>query len=455
MDQATTSELNELKSLQALLQTNQPSTTLKGKHVRIPVTSKAYFEGTLEPSCKISSTTTATRKEEHNDCIVNKNSIAVEEKILVNVGKECMVEMNRVEACEFVEKKISKIRKLNNDVDSNIKTKKSGNTKLKIKKGFLNREKKSSKQKATSKSSKRERMNSSHTVESGNGFSALNESPPPSAPILPFMEIREEIDRDGNEVKAEALNVSNELVNFQRELKEKKAVMNKEDNDKSKQDINQDRNEIVDALLENLPEQNDINHNEGGVESAAYNESTNNNIKNKIQKRTKGYDEITSRLDRLILLEEEDAKKKAENAKSSKRLIGKGWAKGFFEKSPSASTKPKVRNKAEARVSDKNIESSIEEKHPNKKTVRFKASNEVKEIPRIGNRSIAEAVIPTGSKLHLSPQPIPKRETVSIGNIFERNQSQSNNILQQPQTTAEPRKKLSKFAQRRQQQRLQ
>lgn len=435
--------LETLKSLQELIQTCS-SPVLKGRNVKIPVTSKAYFEGTLDPSHY--SIGKGVLADDHKS-VTSKE----EETVLVNLGKEYMVELNKAEACDFVEKKISKLRKLVNTSDtSNKKTTTNGggakkkDTKLKIKKGFLNSGKKSGskKKKADIKASLKPAQKANSTRASPSNATA--------SPILPFMEIREEFDKDGNEVKAEALNISNELVNFHRELKEKKEGLKIE----LKSEKQNEKNEIVDALLNNLPEKNN------------FEETTEKDTKKeerKLQKQTKNYDQISTRLDQLILLEEEDMKKKAENVKSSKRLRGKGWAKGFLDNSASIKEKPNTRMKAklESRVERPldEVKTSLPKTVPNNvergnKTVQFKSTNEVKEIPRIGNRSVVETIRPSINKTPV--QSIQKRETHFIGNIVERDQLRTavqprDNNSQQ----TEPRKKLSKFAQRRLQQRQQ
>jgi hypothetical protein len=77
----------------------------------------------------------------------------------------------------------------------------------------------------------------------------------------------------------------------------------------------------------------------------------------------------------------------------------------------------------------------------------------VKEIPRIGMKSISSVKSSTNVIEHIQShigQPTPKRETVPIGGVVERYQNQIDN-QQIDSTSKEEPKKLSRFAQRRQQ----
>jgi len=244
---------------------------LTGRNVKIPVNSKAFFEGTLEPNRwklqedQLNIESAYKSNESVNDCIFME-----EEQVLVNLGQGYMVDMSRREACEYIQKKMD-ILHPSVSKDQVVKNVKSGSLKgsktkkLQMKKGFLNvANKNKSKEKhqdrsnnsvsniISNKATKALGMDNKEYHQNGMITSSSNNK------FLPFMEIREELDKDGNEIKAEALNVSKELVNFQRELSLKKKNKNDED----------ERNEIVDTILEHLP-QNIEDNNEAGEDTIA------------------------------------------------------------------------------------------------------------------------------------------------------------------------------------------
>jgi hypothetical protein len=537
-EEDTKQKINNLQSLHHLLNP-QSSKLLNGRQVKVPLTSKAFFEGTLEP------TVANTKEKNYTSNDGNKCNNVNEEHVLMNLGSGYMAEMNRNEACDYIQKKINALKPLlgevsskssstNTKIDASASTstkmnpnEKKSNKKLQMKKGFLNREKRSSKKEKT-KAAVSEPVSAlksgkfSHTPQSAGGGATFDNTQIASrtnssginahthththTPILPYMEIREEYDKDGKEIKAEALNVSTELMGLQRELKAKKSqIDNATTTPGEEKGEKQEKTEIVDALLDNLHQMNDgfddetssdqhSAHNYSGTHADADADVLTKIEKekeiNKQKKEKFDYQEISSRLDKLMLLEEEEEKKKTQNTKSSKRLCGKGWAKGFLDsKSSSTSSSAKAavikekavktlpskdkitaKKKEEAKIFQNNNNSdqinerevSLQESTPSSRKVQFKASNQVKQIPRIGSRSIPSANKNFNNSFNTNQNIVEKsrtsrRETVPIGGVIERGQTQMPqsvvNNEEKVESTQQPQKKLSKFAQRRLQQR--
>jgi hypothetical protein len=334
---------------------------------------------------------------------------------------------------------------------------------------------------------------------------------------LPFMEIREEFDQYGNEIKAEVMNMSKVVQNVKREIESKRGSKEKS-------------NEMLEALLQSIPDSTEFqSSNERGSGSGSNTRRSNNNTvkhhedlvetskdssscsdsnhdanqdKQQPSTETRKRLDISARLDELIRLEEEAESRKQINAKSSKKIQGSGWKKGFLSKKQAIPSKQP--SKALSSTSSKSVETcktskSVETCKTSKsvetckvKKVQFTESNHVKEIPRMeGTRSISSSnssmnaatlnmeeskQLPTN---HVSSQdsvmmntqlqnhtdePFYSRPTkmVSMGGIIER--FDSNSITEQTckrtsndngddhsGMAPESKKKLSKFAQRRQQ----
>lgn len=393
-----------LSGLEDLHNITKSKTPLAGRKIMIPMTTKAFFEGSLEPTLRNS-----------------KDDKPGEEQLMVNLGQGYLAEMTKDEASDYIERRMKALRPLAKQAVE----KKSGI--LKMKKGFLQSQKKTAKKRTSSKK---------NTTPS-------RTSKPPVEP-LPFIEIKEEFDKDGNEIKAEAMNMSRQLHNIRQEIQ-------------SKKDGNQGKHEILDTLLDSVPQLTDGDDSE--VIMSEDDETSTIGHEEAVEESRRPYAEISSRLDQLILLEEEDEKKKASNVKSSKRLQGKGWSKGFLSNGAKGS-----KNKSDKKKS-KIIEQNAVPGSSNAKKVQFQKSPKVKEIPRIGTRSIEssrntaqraqepssslEQTILGGSKQN-STRP---SKSISVGNVIEQNSNANATKLPQNQE-AEPKKKLSKFAQRRQQQRF-
>ena len=394
--------------------------------------------------------------------------------------------------------------------------------------------------------------NISNNSNISNNNNINNTTNPTSDPVLPYMEIREEYDKNGKKIKAEALNVSHELRNLQRDLKYKKAQYQKKDAGETKsssaiddddddddddeegmvQPTTNERSEIVNALLENLQP---LDHGHFQQEQHKGNTNPNTNIHSispptlsptppplldEPKKSWKNYNDISTRLDELILLEGAADKSKVENNKSSKQLRGKGWAKGFFDTKKQKS-KPKQKSTPSSSVKKVGKESHIPpvvgmnessdaksssihdssngsiikplskpgndnattattnttaatdiDTDNNGKKVQFKTTHDVQEIPRIGTQSVSDLKNPTiqHKSRQINNDDFVQRETVPIGGVIERQHQQrqqhqhqhqhqqqrstlmtSTTVQSIPQQQQQPQKKMSRFAQRRQQ----
>ena len=171
------------------------------------------------------------------------------------------------------------------------------------------------------------------------------------------------------------------------------------------------------------------------------------------------YDMLSARLEELMRLEEESQRSSSSTSKS------KGWAKGFLNvtpKKPAASRKP-VANNPKPNPEPPTTELRDSEAAPRERKVAFSADNEVKEIPRVGERSVSSLPKP-GSR------PI-DADVLATGIVATRNQSLgqplgsegpkqlavsvTNPVVERPRRSkavnkeSDPPKKLSRFAQER------
>jgi hypothetical protein len=307
-----------------------------------------------------------------------------------------------------------------------------------------------------------------------------------SEPALPYFEIKEEIDGAGKIVRSEAVNVTKQL-----ELVSKQAEDSKEDS-----------KEFMDTEEED---------DEFQMEAIAVTEDS---------KRPPVSDEeyraLSARLDELARLEEEAEGKMRENQKSARKLQSKGWSKGFLggtpksdvapapkeirkktttqqhasapprleqpfkkevlvEKTPPSPIKPKESTTSASGWSkgflntttpSKKVELEVKERQDNvpagSKKVSFQhTAAEVREIPRIGEKSVASLKKPPSAGSGLLPAndsntsgaARPFDTSVFSGVVKERPIGKSSSSTQRSSSTAEtqPKKKLSKFAQERMQ----
>jgi hypothetical protein len=324
--QASASNLGDVKKL-----LQDP---LTGRKVLIPFTSKAFFEGALQPTI----------------------DAAGSEQVLVKLSKEHFVESNRSEAAELLEKRIQAVQKSVRDVTTSRKVPR-----------------------------------------------------PAAAPAepsgLPFFEIREEFDQQGNEIRSEAINVAKELEYLERNEDDK-----------------------VDAAIRVTPPSSDaMVVEEEATSKAAVSEEE--------------YQDLASRLEELAKLEEEAEAKKKTNQTSSKRLQGSGWSKGFLNKKKPAKKKPVKSAVAAAKAPVATAVTEQAAPRTAKKVGFQEKNNQIKEIPRVGERSV-----PSRTITPVEAAPSRQIETSVFNGVIQERPAAAG---VQERSAVEPKKKLSRFAQQR------
>ena len=317
---------------------------LTGKNVMIPLTTCAFFEGKLQPP-------------------VRNDNDEKSEVLCMNLGQGYMAEMTRHKGQELLQRRIQTYQQLIQKTKPNIINNNNKSTTMtsttkqvtpksimkptkssssfQIKKGFLRSNSTQTKNKKTTTKNKVETTTSTkqkndkknHIVgihPSNNTHShkiinpdTIGEYSTTSA--LPYIEIREEYDENGNEITSKAIDMSQELKTLKQNIQQQKATTN----EKNKETI---LSTLVDHL--NIGETNRMSD----TTSQPTNELNNNNNNdddddhdedNDHKTSEETYDTISKRLDELIQMEEEaETKKKNPNQKSSSQ----GWNKGFLNK---------------------------------------------------------------------------------------------------------------------------
>ena len=435
---------NALESVRSILQSSknnrgesqsqlqsqlQQKNKLTNHKVMIPITTKAFFEGKLQPSIR------------QNNIDRTKD----EEQVIVNIGNGYLADMTINEATSFIDRRLKALRLLVvKDKESNTKVDKSkSNKKLTMKKGFLNQKKpKSAMKKSTIGATNQSKSTSaSASASTSTSTSVSVGTRNMSSFSLPYMEIREEYDDQGNEIKSEAMNMSKVLNHVKNEIKSKHG--NEETN-----------NEMLNALLAaNIDEDDQMNGDDNDNDDDDDHNDVDDDDVNKIEEvpKERPYQEITDRFDELMRLEEEAEMKKKGNIKSSKKLQGLGWAKGFLSsKKTSSRTKTSANSMAnittasastQAKRADASSDyASASEASSRARKVQFHPSNEVKEIPRIGTRSIQSFKTPPQStvvgELSSSLEDFSMSNTRTIQNIPS-SSSRGPSILSKPTTSLE------------------
>ena len=421
---------------------------LSGRRVMVPMTSKAFFEGVLQP---IPPTNTNT----------NASFAAEEEQLIINNGGGKLVEMSRTDACDYFEKQ-------HNQVDA---VKKPVTTKPPLKKSAL----KSSKIKSTattSTSTSTPNITSQSTQGNGDNVPPADVDPMP----LPLMEIRETCDASGHILQSEIVNMSNTIKRIGDGLTNAPETGDDEGKQLGEllaQTLKAGEGEITkDVHVQTVQEQQ---------------EDTTSIITD--SKKTKepisdtNYEAISSRLEELERLEEEDAKSKRVNVKSSKRLQSSGWSKGFLNNTNTTKKKNRKAAAAKTKGAKPTAPAGTNDQTPtnnsttqvsdsttasNKSSrVSFSSSNNIKEIPRIGEMKVPprpppgrpvtfnpsskgevevpEAVVDPFAPL--STDHVPFEENVFKGVVKERNVVAA--VDRETKESTAPKKKLSRFAQQR------
>jgi len=189
------------------------------------MTNKAFFEGTLSPTvASAAKSTTAIISGKDKNTTSESMS---REQVLLNLGGGYMVEMTRKKASDSIRGRMTAC----SSITARDSTKEREG-KVAFKKGFLNSKNRSKKgNKIRKKQYWRDEEgldnNSSSFYKNNNTNKKYHrkkreqqrEQPHPGNHHLPYFEIREEYDKDGNEIKAEAVNVSIELEKLRNEVK--------------------------------------------------------------------------------------------------------------------------------------------------------------------------------------------------------------------------------------------
>ena len=256
---------------------------------------------------------------------------------------------------------------------------------------------------------------------------------------MPFVEIHEEFDESGNEISADAINVSDRLQAVWKTAEEKGPVSFS--------------NEKLRAQSTKEPL------------------TTGNNEPLGPEMTDEQYSKLSERLDELMRLEEEVDRELREQSRTplSKKKLGSGWGKGFLNQTPKKKKSNSRRTTNTATIATESesslgrqLKSKDIEKAESSKAISF-GPNDVKEIPRVGNRSIREE-----TTKHFDPKTfsgvINERDDSSAG-LQRQPGPDRNSVVERPTTningltntnkypvTAQkglPKKRVSRFAQER------
>jgi len=304
----------------------------------------------------------------------------------------------------------------------------------------------------------------------------------PTEPSLPLMEIREECDSSGNFLRSEVVNMSNEMKRLNETLKHASITDGEDDGEKFGRFLAQSltAGEGSIAKYDDLPV---IHDEELGSEDEKTGSAESKSRQQFHADRDAEYLLLRKRLEELEKMEEEEENAKSENIKSSKRLQSSGWSKGFLNSKKKTTKKAcsiaghqrgnnKIETETLAERSIANHENLVSIQANPKVT--FSATDEVKEIPRIGESKVPKKASPLvldPSKIDDTDQieafpPVPSapfEENVFRGVVKERNSlttcagteeaSVSNAGLPSGNNNVLGKKKLSRFAEQRLQKR--
>lgn len=429
----------DLASVHEVLKNKEP---LAGRRVMIPVTTQAFFEGHLRPppGPKDADTTSSIKPRPS------------EERVSANLGDGHLADMSREEAADFIQRRIDAAAP--SSAPSVSKPKKKSSLKQ-------------TRARPTTKSDKQQKQQP-------------QPQPPVAQTVLPFFEIREELDAEGREVKAEAVNVAQETKALKDALRSQKDSNGASGGEETKG---------IHELIENIDIGVDENGNDGNVQEA---DDDDVEVQQHEPISDDKYNSLSARLDELARLEEDAGKNKNEEKSSRKRLQGKAWGKGFLSGSETTTSKkaaasstskkkkstggkntggwsrgflnaePKAENKSPPKIEPKAVSSDEPERQ---RKVAF-GENEIKEIPRIGHNSVKVAL--QKPKPAAEPQEgeliakdvfsgvvmeRPKSTSISAGIVQQQAPVPSQVQQQQQHQQQQPKKKLSRFAQQRLEQR--
>lgn len=295
----------------------------------------------------------------------------------------------------------------------------------------------------------------------------LSPSTTAAAPIGPMFEIREELNEEGREINSEAINVTQQVQEWEKQVRQAKQV-NEDDDDN---DMGESKEQYSNM---EITDDDDDDNLETIAEDATHSKSPITETE---------YESIVSRLDELAKLEEEAEANESKtstpklqalrNPSKSNKPKKNGWAKGFLNNSPSkkktakkAAVKkeslPPVQNDPGEQVSPAipqpaaptimpaetippaDTSSDDNPLHSTKRVGFSTDTPQVQEIPRVGTRSVRDI-----------PKPPPRQQdALFAGSVHERPKKPRANRQNKAATssaTAPPQeKRLSRFAQQRQ-----
>ena len=255
---------------------------------------------------------------------------------------------------------------------------------------------------------------------------------------LNYFEIREEINEEGQEVHAEAVDITNHLKVWEEHV-------------------------AGGATGPPAPSCDDTDD---------FERETIIEPKSAIKVTEEDFEALSARLDQLARLEEEEEARQSSNQKHAKKLQSTGWAKGFLNKK--SSSRPLVSARAELplTVSD-TIQLSApavaksetaarsatdvtrdmgqpESKTESSGRVAFVESTEVREIPRIGQRSVRE-IQKTSNTTTSTTAPAMQGSAISelVKERPRKNRQQERNNSSENSDNPPQQRKLSRFAQQR------
>jgi hypothetical protein len=242
----------------------------------------------------------------------------------------------------------------------------------------------------------------------------------PMNPSMPYFEIREEYSDSGKQITGQATNVSKQLEYLQKQSSDESVVHVPPEQSKDDDGPDDDDENWEEVRVEDLKPVNE-----------------------------EGYSSLSTRLEELERLEEEASKQEAGNSKI--KSMRKGWSKGFLNaKKPAKKPAPAPTKSISTQQPAPTRKAAPPLAPPQKPTpatahaptterrVNFQGEDQVKEIPRVGERSVSDVKKPAARKQI--------EESVFNGVVKERATAPSAPRQEQPP----PKKKLSRFAQQRQ-----
>jgi len=352
-----------------------------------------------------------------------------EESVLLKLGKDYYAQVSKTKACDLLARRMEKIVL----PDTNDNSGKMTSTVAKTKK---------KKKKPVQKDAK------PAPIPPTNNLPKKEVVEEEAEPSLPFFEIREHFDQDGNEIRTETINMTNELKHLKQKIQQQAKQKGNDDDEDDKEvaKVSQSVHDELEDMMQSMNTSMTTTNDTIEADSSKINEEE-----------EEKYKKISSRLEELMKLEEEDNKKKKSNIKSSKKLQSKGWNKGFLNNDKNKKKKkksPVVKESAftSSSLSDATIPPSEATTKSKRATsaarVSFSEKNEVKEIPRIGTlplppknnsgRSIGTNINDKKDKKINKPPPKPIDQNVFSGVVSERPASRK----QQQSSTSKSRFKM-------------